>query len=198
MAMLAVGALLLSPPRLATFSDSPSATKPANDSIALISGELRVIVTPPAYAGGRASESLNPTSVTALEGSRIQFEMPLDDRERAASSPSVSLQEPDGRTTPFEGDGSTARLEITATTSRPIVVRRTGPNGTVVDHLVHLRITRDEPPAVAIREPARDLIFAEGAGAVANRGSRRSRASIVVIALHACVRFGRDVHLRGG
>jgi hypothetical protein len=123
-------------------------------------GDLRVVITPPRYAGAETSEFVNPTSITALEGSQIRLEVRLD------ATSGVSLFSLEGRDTPFTIEGERAFLEFPATASRPLLVRQSLGTSTT-DRLVQLRVHPDERPVVAIREPAKDLVFAAGSGQVA-------------------------------
>jgi hypothetical protein len=125
----------------------------------LAPGDVRVVVTPPSYTSRPAVDHLNPASVTALEMSRVRLEViePAGD---------VSLVGRDGGETRFVPEGEHASLDLTATSSRPLVVRQRNPSGTAADRLVHLRVDRDERPVVSMRDPGKDLMFPEGTGQV--------------------------------
>jgi hypothetical protein len=121
-------------------------------------GDLRVVVTPPPYARQRAADLLNPTTVTALEGSTIRIEARVSSRR-------IELLDLEGETTPFTREGDLTFVQLPATTSRPLLIRATDGEARH-DRLVHLRVQRDQSPAVLIREPAKDLIFPHGDGQV--------------------------------
>jgi hypothetical protein len=157
--VVAIAVLALMPPRVSGISVATDAPGTATAGSPLAPGDLRVIVTPPEYAGVDASVSLNPTTVRALEGSRIRLETPVDARTPGVA---VSLRDVDGRATPFTIDGPTAVLDFSATQSRPLIVRRQLAAGEAADRLLHLRVARDERPLVAIRDPGKDLMFPDG------------------------------------
>ena len=132
----------------------------------LTAGDLRVRVTAPAYTRRAPKESLNPTSVTALEGSRVTLELELGTPEGTGDGTAVVLQDLEGRKTPFSVRDSRAVLELVATASRPLLVRQADAAGTTTDRLIHLRVEPDERATVSIRAPAKDLVFPEGRGQV--------------------------------
>jgi hypothetical protein len=123
-------------------------------------GDLRVVVTPPSYAPRGISESINPASVTVLEMSQVRFEVMNPTRD-------VLRIDPDGRETRFATPGDRTATEITASASRPVVIRQLDEAGQHMDRLVQLRVERDARPGVLLREPGKDLMFPEGRGEVA-------------------------------
>jgi hypothetical protein len=137
-----------------------AASNAANPLTSFQPGDLRVVVTPPAYAPREISESINPASLTVLETSRVRLEVmhPRQD---------VLLLELDGRETRFAAAGDRAATELTASASRPIVIRQIDDAGHSSDRLVQLRVERDTRPVVLLREPGKDLMFPEGRGQVA-------------------------------
>lgn len=165
LALGSVAAMLVTLPDAAPVNASAPRQTTREATRELTPGDLRVRITAPAYAQRPPHESINPTSVTALEGSQIVLEVELgapDGREGAA----VVLQDIEGRRTPFAFRDGRALLELSASVSRPLLVRQTGRAGATVDRLVHLRVDPDERATVAIREPAKDLVFPEGRGRV--------------------------------
>jgi hypothetical protein len=158
-AVLALTALLAGYPaargpsgRASTGFDAP------RESAALAPGELRVVLTPPAYTGRDAVTLVNPPSIAALEGSRIRLQA-----SRAARTTLVNL---DGTVTAFAEDGEHRVLDITAEESRPLLIRFEPAPGASADRLVSLRVHRDERPMVRIEQPAKDLIFPDASGQV--------------------------------
>jgi hypothetical protein len=142
------------PREMAAAQQSGAAT-----AASLAPGDVRVVITPPTYARREVVEAVNPSSVTALEGSTVRLEVRVPPQD-------VTLHELDGSHRSFELANGVAVLDLVATTSRPLLVRQMNA-GVAADRLVHLRIQRDERAVVSIRQPAKDLVFAEPRGQVA-------------------------------
>jgi hypothetical protein len=142
------------PREMAAAQQSGAAT-----AASLAPGDVRVVITPPTYARREVVEAVNPSSVTALEGSTVRLEVRMPPQD-------VTLHELDGSHQSFELANGVAVLDLVATTSRPLLVRQMNA-GVAADRLVHLRIQRDERAVVSIRQPAKDLVFAEPRGQVA-------------------------------
>jgi hypothetical protein len=157
-------------------------TTPGNAaaSAPLAPGDLRVTVQPPGYTQQSPVTSLNPTSLDALEGSRVRLELAVGP---ATAASSVSLRGLDGSVEPFTVTDGQASFEIVAAGSRPLLIRQTDRDGQSADRLVHLRVNRDEPAVVAIREPAKDLVFPEGRGEVPLRIEARDDVALRELAL---------------
>ena len=92
---------------------------PARSVAALAPGDLRVVVTPPAYVRREPVTAANPTSVTALEGSRVRLEV------GSAQRPPVLLG-PDGDRVAFEASPGVFVQELTAADSMALIVRQDG------------------------------------------------------------------------
>jgi hypothetical protein len=133
----------------------------AADSKDVSAADLRVVVTPPEYTERRVEQFVNPATVTVIEGSRLRLEVALPD----APGGTVSLVGLDGSSTPFERATGRAVLDLPATSSRPLLIRQLRGEGSA-DRLVQLRVEPDQRPSVTFREPAKDLMFATGAGLV--------------------------------
>jgi hypothetical protein len=159
LAIVAVGALFAALPSAEQARNASVMIADAGDDTPRSPGDLRVVITPPAYARQRPSASVNPTTITALEESAVRLEV-------MAPAGDVVLHELDGREVAFTQEDGRASLQIVARSSRPLLVRQVDRSGMVADRLVHLRVERDERPAVAIREPAKDLMFPAGAGQI--------------------------------
>jgi hypothetical protein len=142
------------PREMAAAQQSGAAT-----AASLAPGDVRVVITPPTYARREVVEAVNPSSVTALEGSTVRLEVRMPPQD-------VTLHELDGSHQSFELANGVAVLDLVATTSRPLLVRQMNA-GVAADRLVHLRVQRDERAVVSIRQPAKDLVFAEPRGQVA-------------------------------
>jgi hypothetical protein len=121
-------------------------------------GELRVLVTPPAYARQSATDVLNPTSLVVLEGSRLRL-------ETARTGGEVSLLRGSGERMAFIADGTTTWLELIATITEPLIVQM-GDGATATDRFLNLRVQPDNRPTVRISRPARDLMMPEPKGQV--------------------------------
>jgi hypothetical protein len=126
-------------------------------AVALVPGDLRVVITPPPYTGEQPSIVVNPSIVLALEGSRVRLEA-----SRALRR--LVLLDVDATTTPFRADGEVLFTEFVAIVSRPLVIRPEG--GTGADRLLTLRVRPDDRPAVRIERPAKDLAFPHPSGHV--------------------------------
>lgn len=170
--------LLLTLPRPVTPIAAVETANTTNAAAPLQAGDVRVVVTAPAYAGRSAVVSLNPARVTALEGSTVRLEVgEARDRRRTV------LHDLDGTQREFKLQGDYASLELVATTSRPLLVRQLREDGSAGDRLMHLRVDRDERAVVSIRQPAKDLIFADGRGRVPIEIEARDDVALTAIAL---------------
>jgi hypothetical protein len=159
-AVLALTALLAGyPPGRGSSGTAGAGFDAQEESAVLAAGEVRVVITPPAYTGRDAVTLTNPASVAALEGSRIRLQV-----SRAARTTLVNL---DGTVTAFAEDGEHRALDITAVESRPLLIRFEPAPGASADRLVSLRVHPDERPIVRIEQPAKDLIFPDASGQVA-------------------------------
>src|SRR6185436_14272690 len=102
---------------------SLSQTVPASASIdarrttaaALAAGDLRVTVTPPAYVQRPAVVTVNPASVSVIEGGHVRLETP-----RAAGAP-VLVTEPSAAGA-FRAAGDVFAYEFVAAASQALVV----------------------------------------------------------------------------
>ena len=159
LSVIATLVLLIAWPTSQTLRASRSGAVEEPTTASFAPGDIRVLVTPPAYLQQPVVEALNPTVVDVLATSVVRIEV-------MQSEGSVSLHEPDGRQTPFTTGPDRAVLELLATASRPLVVRHTQAGSVVSDRLVHLRVRDDARPVVQIREPAKDLMFPAGSGQV--------------------------------
>ena len=159
-AVTALALLLLTVPfaHRAGLTAAGGAADAPEGAAVLAAGDLRVVITPPAYARRAASALVNPPSVDVLEGSAIHLEVPW-----AVPAVLVNLEGPSVR---FAVDGERRVLTFTAVESRPLLVRFEPAGGSAPDRLVHLRVHPDQRPVVRIEEPAKDLIFPEATGQV--------------------------------
>jgi hypothetical protein len=146
----------------------PSATIPTratalnpvrpDQPVALASGDVRVVIAPPAYARREVVALVNPPSVTVLEGSRVRLEVP-----QAVPAALINL---DGTALQFTDEGERRVLDLPAVDSRPLLIRFAPLQGSSPDRLVHLRVDTDERPVVRIERPAKDLVFPDSTGLV--------------------------------
>lgn len=175
-AMVALTALLVALPA----AQGPPGTEfvapqTADEPTVLAAGDLRVVITPPAYARRDASALVNPPSVDVLEGSRIHLEVP-----RAVPAVLVNLE---GTSARFSEDGDRRVLDFMAVESRPLLVRFEPAAGSAPDRLVHLRVHPDQRPVVRIEQPAKDLIFPDATGQVPVAVSARDDVGLEALAL---------------
>ncbi|HXG90296.1 MAG TPA: hypothetical protein VNJ02_18370 [Vicinamibacterales bacterium] len=125
-----------------------------------VPGELRVVITPPAYTGGAERAFADPTHVTAVEGSRIRLEM--------ARTGSVQVAEAGQPPIVFEIVGDRSIYQFTAAQSRILLVQaRASSPQRPADRLLQVEVEPDRRPLVRITAPAKDLIFGDGTGRVA-------------------------------
>jgi hypothetical protein len=158
-AVAALAILLVTLPSVEAPRRNRSLDPEASGEIAILSsGDVRVVITPPAYARRATAALVNPASVAVLEGSRIHLEVP-----RAVPAALMKL---DGGTESFSERGERRVLDFTAVESRPLLIRFDSAAGSPRDRLVHLRVEPDERPIVRIEQPAKDLIFPESTGDV--------------------------------
>ncbi len=141
----------------------------------LASGDVRVVITPPAYARRETSVLVNPPRIEVLEGSRIHLEVP-----RAVPAVLVNL---DGTADSFIEEDERRVLDFTAVESRPLLVRFQPAAGSSPDRLVHLRVHPDQRPVVRIEQPAKDLIFPDSTGQVAVTVTARDDVGLEALAL---------------
>lgn len=176
-AVLAMTALMLRLPFAPLAPAIAADRSPDGPADAARPGDLRVTVTAPQYVQRPPTTTVNPTMVTAIEGSRVRLELihPAGD---------VMLLGLDGRALPFGASGNGAVLEIAATDSMPLMIRHTAAAGVRTDRLVQLRVQPDQRPVVAIREPAKDLIFPDGTGQFPVRIDARDDVALRSLSLH--------------
>lgn len=148
---------------------------PTAASAVLAAGDLRVMITSPAYARREAATLVNPTSLAVLEGSRIRLETSDD-----APAALVNL---DGTASAFTDESGHRYFEFTAMESRPLLIRFGTAPGASADRLVTLRVHADERPIVRIDQPARDLIFPDATGQVAVAITARDDVGLASLAL---------------
>ena len=126
-----------------------------------VPGELRVVITPPAYTGGAERAFADPTHVTAVEGSRIRLEM-------ARMTGSVQVAEAGHPPIVFEMVGDRSIYQFTAAQSRILLVQaRASSPQRPADRLLQVEVEPDRRPLVRITAPAKDLIFGDATGRVA-------------------------------
>lgn len=123
----------------------------------LMPGDLRLVVTSPAYAQRPLVDVVNPTSVTVLEGSTVRM-------ETSADVNNVRLIDTELKTAAFTRHGSRFVHEFIASGSRALIVQYDDRRD--VDRLVQLRVDADLRPVVGIRAPAKDLLFPAPSGQV--------------------------------
>jgi hypothetical protein len=134
--------------------EAPSQTATA----ALAAGDLRVIVTLPAYTRREPVVATNPANLNVLEGSRIRLEV------TGVDAPPLLVRA--DTLVPFEAAGALFAHEFSAADSTALVVRQQSGGSTARDRLLYLAVRPDERPVVTIRAPAKDLLFAEPVGSV--------------------------------
>jgi hypothetical protein len=178
LSLVGVGFLFVVLPARPQPEDTASRGEREVSQVALSPGDLRVIVTPPSYVNQGQATLMNPTSLTVLEGSRVRLEV----SNEGTRTRIPVLHEVDGRQTAFQAAESLAILEFVATTSRPLLVRSSD-TGLASDRLVHLRVEADGRPAVMLREPAKDLMFAEAAGQVSVQVDARDDIALQSLSL---------------
>jgi hypothetical protein len=120
-------------------------------------GVLRVVVTPPPYAGRSPVESIDPTTITVLEGSHIRL-------EASESSKPIQVVGLAGTVEAFQQSGGIAWHELTATSSRLVVIQRLeATQGQGSSRLLQIHVEPDRRPVVRIVEPGQDLMFGTAA-----------------------------------
>jgi hypothetical protein len=134
----------------------------ASTTAALAVGDLRVVVTPPAYTGHKARMLLNPSELMILEGTTVRLETP-----RAGGEVQVVSN---GRSpTSFVTVGEEWVHEFVAVDAAVLLIRASSADSpaTSPDRLLHVRVEPDRRPLVRILAPAKDLVFGEPQGTVA-------------------------------
>jgi hypothetical protein len=135
-------------------------TARATAAPSLAAGQLRVIVAPPTYTGRPIETAIDPAVVTAVEGSRIRI-------ETARSAGRVSLSQLESAGTPaFREESNLWVAEFSPAESVALVVTYSDLPRDIGTRVLQVRVEPDARPAVRIRTPARDLLFADSAGVV--------------------------------
>lgn len=146
-------------------------------SSSLIAGDLEVLVTPPTYTRRPPVAFVNPTEVTAIEGSSIQLS--------TTTSATAWHREIDGHHVRFQPAGPRAMVTLTASTTKAVVVAfgadPEAPNPPT--RVMVLHVLPDKPPLVRVQAPAEDLLFAEPRGRVAVAISVQDDVAVESIAL---------------
>lgn len=119
---------------------------------------LHVHVTPPRYTRLPEQQLTDPTDVRAIEGSRIDLEV-------VSSVDGIDVVTPDGRASRMTRDGERHHAQLVAAETRFLVLRPAGASSSG-SRLLTLVVEPDRRPLVRVREPARDLAFAEPRGRV--------------------------------
>lgn len=133
---------------------------PGDVNRSLMAGDLRVVITPPAYSGRQAVVAVNPREVVALEGSHIRLETPHEGGK-------VQLVAPGSEPMAFGLVSDLWTLEFGVDESRVLLIQRPEiPEREGADRLLHVRVDPDRRPLVRIRTPAKDLLFGEPQGQV--------------------------------
>ncbi|HEU4563025.1 MAG TPA: hypothetical protein VFS05_00195 [Gemmatimonadaceae bacterium] len=117
---------------------------------------LEVTVTPPAYSGLRAATLADPSSVTALAGSRLAV-------EGEGSADGLSAQV--GAARAAVGAGGRGWRLTTAMPARPAALRLLAPGG--AERIIILEPRPDSVPVVTLTTPARDTILRAPTGRIA-------------------------------
>ena len=158
MAMVIVSAVPNRPEQFAAGGGSPG---DASSTAALAVGDLRVVITPPAYTEHKVRMLLNPTELAILEGTTVRLETP-----RAAGEVQVV---PNGRSPiSFVTAGEEWVHEFGAVDSAVLLIRgsSSGSPASGWDRLLQVRVEPDRRPLVRILTPAKDLVFGEPLGTV--------------------------------
>jgi hypothetical protein len=159
-ALIAAGAVVIAIPIPRSMAPAAATAASEGTDAPLAPGDLRITITPPAYTGRAPSITVNPSMVTALEGSRIRLETAPADRP-------PQVIEPGQVPMPFAADAGGWTHEFSATQSRVLLIHR--PDVAMrgdADRLLQVRVEADRRPVVRIRTPARDLMFGEPKGQV--------------------------------
>lgn len=121
--------------------------------------DVRVVVEPPAYVGGPASER-DASLVTALEGStlRVSGVAPANTEigARVLGGGALTVTRSDRFAIEHRLSASDRGIEIVLTAGRDTLTRRVLP----------ITVTRDAAPVVELLEPGADLVLATAAGTV--------------------------------
>jgi hypothetical protein len=179
---LATGALLALTALLAFLPHAPNravempSAAPSPAAAPLGARDLRVVITPPAYVEGEAQALVNPTTITAIEGSRIQLE---------AAGPDAPLVGDAGGAAPFVASASGWTHQFTARESRALVIWQSAASHRTEepDRVIALRVVPDGRPVVRITTPAKDLMFPAALGRVPIEIEARDDLGVATLAL---------------
>ena len=156
---------------------APGARGRAVDPLAAV----RVVVTPPAYAG-RASATLDdPTSVDALVGSVVVVSGAGD-----AGAVAVTLDSAARRAAPRDGGWSTTVVMP----ARPALLRLRSTAGR--ERLVVLAPVADAAPVVTLQLPARDTVVRAASGALTLRAALRDDIGLRDAAFEIIISSGQE------
>lgn len=123
--------------------------------------ELRWRIRPPAYTGLPERELRGAEGVALLPGSRVSLRSRFPDRWSAVRAELVG-----GGTLPVRRSGGEWSVAWTQAGARGLTVEAVA-GGAVVDRrVVPVTQRADEPPEIALREPAEDLVLASGTGRI--------------------------------
>lgn len=106
--------------------------------------QIRITVTPPAYAVKPPVRLTNPERIDALEGSLIRFDIPATSRVRFGNAEPAT--------------------ELVARESGYFAVESPDAGGRRL--LIPLSVTRDRAPSVRIEAPGKDLLLPDGGGMI--------------------------------
>ncbi len=176
--MMAAAAAVLFSSEIATPHREPEEIKSAVVAAPTADATLRVIVTPPSYAGRPPVVLENAQRVEALEGSSIRLQM-------SAGGAPVQLIEARQQPRLFDVRDQVAELAVDATTSRVLLIRRPGlTGGRAADRLLQIHVYADQRPTVTIERPGRDLQFASADAAVPVRIRAQDDLRLTSLTLH--------------
>lgn len=156
-------------------SGLPAGSSP---SVTLSPTDIRVVVTPPIYAGRPARELLNPTELEVLEGTTVRLE---------AARTGGGMQIVASGMTPvaFARANDLWLHEFVATDSTVFLLRRTLTDGgpPAEGRLLQVRVEPDRRPLVRIVNPAKDLVFGIANGRVPIGIEARDDLALATLAL---------------
>lgn len=129
-------------------------------STAPVVADVRVTVTPPAYAGLPAESVVNPERITLLAGSRIALEIDGSAAVMTVDTGNASTPVTRGSRGVFE-----AGVEVAA--DGFVAITPTGADGTAgLRRLIGVTATPDRPPVPRVTAPGKDVFLREATAAL--------------------------------
>ncbi len=163
---IASGRRVTAPTRTATASIERAGAGPSSAAAATGVRAITAIVTPPSYTGRPAFTLKDPARIEAMAGSRLRLQIDV-----ASGQTQVAFNDRAQTVTARERSHGRARTRRASQFQAELLLTETGVLSIAaapeVPRLIAVTVTPDQPPAVDIVSPGKDLLFGDNTARVA-------------------------------